>query len=53
MKKILLACLSVGFIFAGTTFKVSSITATDSGYDIQIDYMSDATIGGLIVMVLS
>jgi hypothetical protein len=46
MKKILLACLSIGFIFAGTTFKVSSITATDSGYDIQIDYMSDSTIGG-------
>ena len=44
MKKILLACLSVGFIFAGATFKVSSITATDSGYDIQIDYMSDGSV---------
>ena len=46
MKKILLTCLSVGMVFAATTFKVSSITATGNGYDIQIDYMSDSAIGG-------
>jgi len=46
MKKILLTCLSAGMIFAGSTFKVSSIAATDEGFDIQIDYMSDAEIGG-------
>ena len=46
MKKILLICLSVGIAFAGSTFKVSSITSTSDGFDIQIDYMSDAEIGG-------
>ena len=33
-------------MFGATTIKVSSITATDSGYDIQLDYMSDNDIGG-------
>ena len=46
MKKILLTCLSVGMIFAGATFTVSSITSTADGFDVQIDYMSDAEIGG-------
>jgi hypothetical protein len=46
MKKILLICLSAGMIFAGSTFTVSSIAATNDGFDIQIDYMSDAEIGG-------
>ena len=46
MKKILLICLSVGMAFAGSTFKVSSITSTTDGFDIAIDYMSDAEIGG-------
>jgi hypothetical protein len=46
MKKILLTCLSAGMVFATSTFKVSSITATDDGFDIQIDYLSDVEIGG-------
>ena len=46
MKKILLTCLSVGMVFAGATFTVSSITSTADGFDIQIDYMSDTVIGG-------
>tara|TARA_Y100000768_G_scaffold387497_1_gene379024 strand:+ start:2751 stop:3518 length:768 start_codon:yes stop_codon:yes gene_type:complete len=46
MKKILISISVVAFMFGATTFKVSSITATDSGYDIQLDYMSDEPIGG-------
>ena len=46
MKKILIASFALTFIFAATTIKVSSITATDTGYDIQLDYMSDEQIGG-------
>tara|TARA_Y100001958_G_scaffold65022_1_gene43659 strand:+ start:110 stop:877 length:768 start_codon:yes stop_codon:yes gene_type:complete len=46
MKKILLSMSVLALMFGATTFKVSSITATDSGYDIQLDYMSDDPIGG-------
>ncbi len=46
MKKILTIAFALTFVFAGTTIKVSSITATDTGYDIQLDYTSDAEIGG-------
>ena len=46
MKKILLTCLSVGMVFAEATLTVSSIAATDDGFDIQIDYKSDFDIAG-------
>ena len=46
MKKLLLAFMGFSLVCAGATFKVSSITATTDGYDIQIDYMSDEAIGG-------
>ena len=46
MKKIVIAIFALTFMFAGATFKVAGITATDTGYDIQLDYMSDEAIGG-------
>tara|TARA_Y100000748_G_scaffold300977_1_gene300387 strand:+ start:1447 stop:2214 length:768 start_codon:yes stop_codon:yes gene_type:complete len=46
MKKVLIAISVLAFTFGATTFKVSSIAATDSGYDIQLEYMSDDPIGG-------
>mgnify|MGYP001303531111 CR=1 FL=1 len=46
MKKILMSISVLAFMFGATTFKVSSITVTDSGYDIQLDYISDSPIGG-------
>ncbi len=46
MKKILLICLTIGTVFAGATLTVSSITATDDGFDIQIGYKSDYDVAG-------
>ena len=46
MNKILLMCLSFGIVFSEATLKVSSITTTNDGVDIQIDYMSDYDIAG-------
>ena len=46
MKKILIATFALTFMFGAATIKVSSVTVTDTGYDIQLDYMSDEAIGG-------
>ena len=47
MKRILIMFgLAFTFMFAGVTVQVSSVTATETGYDIQLDYISDEESGG-------
>ena len=53
MRKFLLLVMIFGFMFSDAMFKVGSITATDSGYDIRIDYMSDVDLGGYQFNLLS
>ena len=53
MRKFLLLVIISGFMFSDAMFKVGAITATDSGYDIRIDYMSDVDLGGYQFDLLS
>ena len=53
MKKFLLIAMVFGFMFSGAVFKVSAITATSEGYNVQIDYSSDTDIGGYQFNLLS
>jgi len=53
MRKFLLLVIISGFMFSDAMFKVGAITTTDSGYDIQIDYMSDVDLGGYQFNLLS